>query len=138
MTIAPGYTREEVRAVVLAYEQQPYGTKTAWLNEQGITTTRLYRWRNAVFDGDLDRGLVPRDSESMTATKHRRRIAEKSDEHSAEKEQLHARIRELEETNEALGKAIGLLHQLNEHEPDDTSQASPDEDQPQQQPEQPE
>lgn len=131
MTIAPGYTREEVRAVVLAYEQQPYGTKTAWLKEQGITTTRLYRWRNAVFDGDLDRGLVPRDSESMTATKHRRRIAEQSDEHSAEKERLHARIRELEETNEALGKAIGLLHQLNEHEPDDTSQTSPDEDQPQ-------
>ena len=31
---------------------------------------------------------------------------------------LAARVRELEQTNEALGKAIGLLHQMNVQEPD--------------------
>lgn len=35
----------------------------------------------------------------------------------AENERLRARVQELEATNEALGKAIGLLHQLSEQEP---------------------
>ena len=33
---------------------------------------------------------------------------------------LQARVRELETTNEALGKAIGLLHELNVPGPDST------------------
>ena len=37
--------------------------------------------------------------------------------HAAEVERLAARVRELEGTNMALGKAIGLLHAMNEHEP---------------------
>lgn len=40
--------------------------------------------------------------------------------HDIEVERLNARIHELEETNAALGKAIGLLHEMSEHEPDDT------------------
>ncbi|WP_328992390.1 hypothetical protein OG394_39060 [Kribbella sp. NBC_01245] len=39
--------------------------------------------------------------------------------HAAEVAKLSKRIRELEGTNEALGKAIGLLHAMNEHEPAD-------------------
>ena len=35
----------------------------------------------------------------------------------AEVTRLTARVRELEDTNEALGKAIGLLHAMSEHEP---------------------
>ena len=35
----------------------------------------------------------------------------------AEVAKLTARVRELEGTNEALGKAIGLLHAMNEQEP---------------------
>ncbi len=46
----------------------------------------------------------------------KQRAAERA-EHEAETDRLQARIRELEETNAALGKAIGLLHQMNEHEP---------------------
>lgn len=38
----------------------------------------------------------------------------------AELAQLRARVRELEATNEALGKAIGLLHEMNVPEPDAT------------------
>ncbi|WP_240607307.1 hypothetical protein [Cryobacterium aureum] len=37
--------------------------------------------------------------------------------HLAEVDTLNARVRELEETNTALGKAIGLLHAMSEEEP---------------------
>ena len=40
--------------------------------------------------------------------------------HEAELARLQTRIEELEQTNEALGKAIGLLHARNEQEPGDT------------------
>jgi hypothetical protein len=40
------------------------------------------------------------------------------DRHEAELARLQARVRELEQTNEALGKAIGLLHARSEEEPD--------------------
>ncbi|MEO6310149.1 MAG: hypothetical protein ABIO33_05650 [Leifsonia sp.] len=46
-------------------------------------------------------------------------------EHETEVEQLKKRIHELEGTNDALGKAIGLLHELNVSEPNEktTSEA---------------
>lgn len=37
--------------------------------------------------------------------------------HEVEVARLSDRVRELEETNAALGKAIGLLHSMNEQEP---------------------
>jgi hypothetical protein len=37
--------------------------------------------------------------------------------HAAEVTRLSARVRELEGTNTALGKAIGLLHAMSEEEP---------------------
>ena len=36
-----------------------------------------------------------------------------------------ARIEELEATNDVLGKAIGLLHKLSEHEPDTPPMSEP-------------
>ena len=125
MAIAPGYTDDEIRAFVHAYERQPYGSKGAWLRGQGIKIDRFYRWRDAVFDGDLDRGLVPREGSLMTPPKQRRRVARQNAQQDAENEQLRARVRELEQTNEALGKAIGLLHQLNEQEPDTPTTSEP-------------
>ncbi|MFZ0835727.1 MAG: hypothetical protein WAM92_22185 [Mycobacterium sp.] len=44
--------------------------------------------------------------------------AAKQDRDKAELAQLRERVRELEATNEALGKAIGLLHAMNVQEPD--------------------
>lgn len=40
-------------------------------------------------------------------------------EHEAELDRLRARIEELEATNAALGKAIGLLHTMREPEPEE-------------------
>jgi hypothetical protein len=42
----------------------------------------------------------------------------KQDRDEAEMAHLRARVRQLEATNEALGKAIGLLHAMNVEEPD--------------------
>lgn len=124
MSISAGYTAEQIREFVHQYTAQPYGRKAEWLAAQGVSYERLRRWRLAVFDGDLDRGLVPRDSglvvkkipPGQRAALERHHAKERAA-HQAEVERLNARIRELEETNGALGKAIGLLHSMSEQEP---------------------
>lgn len=118
MSIEPGYTDEEIRAAVYEYERLPHGTKGAWLDSQGIHRSSLSRWRNAVFDGDLARGMIPREGGVMTSPNQRRRLTRHHGQSESDNDQLRARIRELEAANEALGKAIGLLHQLNAQEPD--------------------
>ena len=59
LTISPGYTTVEIREFVHEYQLQPHGTKGAWLAAQDVPHERLRRWRAAVFEGDLDRGLIP-------------------------------------------------------------------------------
>jgi hypothetical protein len=122
VSISAGFTAEEIREFVHEYTAQPYGDKGAWLAARGVSYDRLRRWRLAVFDGDLDRGLVPRDSSPVKIPPGQRAALERHHareraEHDAEVARLNARIRELEETNGALGKAIGLLHSMNEQEP---------------------
>lgn len=122
MTISSGFTATEIREFVHEYQVQPHGQKTLWLTARGVSYDRLRRWRAAVFEGDLDRGLVPRESSGMTVPPSKRTVLEKERAreraaHAAEVERLDARVRELEDTNEALGKAIGLLHKMNEQEP---------------------
>lgn len=124
MTASVGFTAEEIREFVHEYHLQPHGRKAAWLAEQGVSLGRLRKWRSVVFDGDLDRRLVPREGGPVTVPSAKRtawekqRAAERAA-HEAEVAALRERIDELEGTNDALGKAIGLLHALNEHEPDD-------------------
>ena len=50
-------------------------------------------------------------------TDHLTRPARERAAQEAEVARLTARVRELEQTNETLGKAIGLLHQMSEQEP---------------------
>ena len=105
------------------YETEPYGRKAIWLEAQWVSYDRLRRWRSAVYDGDLDRGLIPRDSGGVSSTPPQKRTAierqraRERAEQEAEVARLHARVRELEQANEALGTAIGLLHQMSEQEP---------------------
>lgn len=61
MSISPGFTAEQIREFVHQCEIQPYGRKAIWSEGQGVSYDRLRRWRSAVFDGDLARGLIPRD-----------------------------------------------------------------------------
>jgi DNA-binding transcriptional MerR regulator len=122
MSISAGFTTEEIREFVHQYEVQPYGQKAIWLEGQRVSYDRLRRWRSAVFDGDLDRGLIPREGGVVTVPPEKRtgierqRARERAAQ-EAELARLKTRVRELEETNAALGKAIGLLHQMSEQEP---------------------
>jgi hypothetical protein len=122
MSISAGFTTEQIREFVHEYEVKPYGQKAIWLAGQGVSYDRLRRWRSAVFDGDLDRGLIPREGSHMTVPPEKRTALERQrakerGAHQAEVARLSARVRELEETNAALGKAIGLLHSMSEQEP---------------------
>jgi hypothetical protein len=123
MSISPGFTPTEIRELVVEYQLLPYGQKGPWLAARGVSNRRFRRWQATVFDGDLDRGLIPREGGAMTVPPAKRRAlakadAAKQDRDEAELAYLQARVRELEATNEALGKAIGLLHAMNAEEPD--------------------
>jgi beta-phosphoglucomutase-like phosphatase (HAD superfamily) len=117
-----GVTREEIRDYVHQYNLQPHGTRTAWLQQQPFSRATFYRWNQLVFEGDLDRNLFPRDHGQMNTTPSQRSAfeqarAKEQAEHEDELKALRERVRQLEGTNEALGKAIGFLHALNEQEP---------------------
>lgn len=125
MTISPGFTTTEIREFVHEYQLMPYGLKGPWLAERGVAYSRLRRWRDTVFEGDLDRGLIPREGSAMNVPPDKRTALERAraaerEAHEAELARLNARVRELQETNDALGKAIGLLHAMSEEEPDAT------------------
>lgn len=125
MTVGAGFTSEQIREFVHEYHLRPFGQKASWLASQGVSYDKFRRWRSAVFEGDVDRGLIPRKGSPMTVPPAKRtawertRAAERAVD-EAQIATLSARVRELEGTNEALGKAIGLLHAMSEHEPDDT------------------
>ena len=129
MTVGVGFTAVEIREFVHEYQVQPFGQKRAWLAAQGVSVGRLRRWQAAVFGGDLERDLVPREGSPMTVPPAKRTALEKARAaeraaHAAEIAKLSERIRELEGTNDTLGKAIGLLHAMNEQEPDDAPTSS--------------
>jgi hypothetical protein len=125
MSISAGFTPAEIRELVVEYQLLPYGQKGPWLAAQGVSNRQFRRWQATVFGGDLDRGLIPREGGQMTVPPAKRRAlakadAAKQDLDEAELAHLRARVRELEATNEALGKAIGLLHAMNAEEPETT------------------
>jgi len=132
MVGTPGYTLEEIREFMHQYHLQPHGTKGAWRAERGVSQRQFRRWRQTLFEGDLDRNLIPREHGGMTRTHGEWSAFEKARakeiaEHQAEVEALQAHIQTLEGTNDALGKAIGLLHAMREEEPDKPSGNDPTE-----------
>lgn len=123
MSISPGFTSAEIREFVVEYHLRPHGQKGSWRAAQGVSVRQLRRWEATVFAGDLDRGLIPREGDGMTVPPAKRTAlamaqTAKQERDEAEMARLQARVRELEATNEALGKAIGLLHEMNADEPD--------------------
>lgn len=129
MSISPGFTVAEIREFIIEYHLLPYGQKGPWLSAQGVSHRQMRRRQATMFVGDLDRGLIPREgvgvreSVGMTVPPAKRTALAKAhtvqqDHDEAELVRLQARVRELERTNEALGKAIGLLHAMNVEEPD--------------------
>lgn len=126
MTISPGFTTEQIREYVYEYHRQRHGKKMEWIARQSFSHSTLRRWQHAVFFGDLERGLIPRESSGMKSTPRKKRAviamsqAELQAAHDAELAAMTERIQSLEASNLALGKAIGLLHSLNVEEPAET------------------
>lgn len=123
MSVSAGFTPAEIRELVVDYELVPHGQKGPWLAARGVSNRQFRRWQSAVFGGDLDRGLIPREGIGMTVPPAKRRAmakadADQQDLDAAELAHLRARVRELEATNDALGKAIGLLHERSAQESD--------------------
>ena len=117
MSITPGWTTQQIRDFVYEYERRPHGTKQALLEERGVSAGQLRRWQDTVFEGNLEEGLVPRAEREKLSLEVRRQIARHDTVLLVQIEKLETEVRELKEVNEALGKAIGLLHKLSEQEP---------------------
>lgn len=121
MAITPGYTVEEIRNFVYQYEKIPYGYRALWLAEQEFTRDQFRKWRLAAFNGDLDRGLIPWSRVGRIPHNPRQLMQSAIEDNQAKRiAELEERNAQLEAANEALGKAIGLLHDRNAQEPDAT------------------
>ena len=93
-------TAEEMREFVHEYEVQPYGQKVSWLSARGVSYDTFRRCRSAVFEGDLDRGLIQREGGSVRIPPSKRRALERQRAkeraaHEAEVARLDARVGEL-------------------------------------------
>ncbi len=120
---------QEKAAFVTEYLGLPYGTKLKWLAEKGVGYDTLWAWRAAYLAGDLERGAVPRDTAGMRLPESAARIRQLEQELAAERagraadaERLQGEVERLQGMNDALGTAIGLLHETTgEPEPTDES-----------------
>ena len=117
------YSAEEKAVLVAEYLSIQHGQKGSWRAEHGIGHTTMSKWRKAYFFGDLEQSLIPRDTSSMSvsdgarlkqlelqlAAEKRARAAE-SERHADEQRRHATELDRLNKVNDALGKAIGLLH----------------------------
>ena len=97
MSISPGFTVAEIREFVHEYQRVQPGQKGAGLAEREFSYSTLGRWQSAVFDGDLDRGPIPREGSQMTIPPGKRTALEKAraaerKTHAAEVTHLSARV----------------------------------------------
>lgn len=122
MSIAPGLTTDEVLDFVFEYDALPHGTKTAWLKKRSVSRGTLRRWQRAVYDGDISRGLIGRESGTLTTAQERRSMAhrKKDRDKDAEIRELREQVANLEEVNVTLGKALRLLRDNEDQKPLDT------------------
>lgn len=110
------WTAQEKAEFVAEYLLVDHGKKASWLAERGIGRYAMRDWRRAYLYGDLARGLVPRDTGGMSVSDGARmrqlevELAAERAARAADHAQHVAEVDRLNRMNEALGKAIGLLH----------------------------
>ena len=78
MTVGVGFTAEQVREFVGEYYLRPHGQKGSWLASKGMSYDKSRRWRSAVFEGDVERGLVRREGSPMTVPSAKRTAWERA------------------------------------------------------------
>lgn len=116
-----GLTVEQKRELVREYLDLPHGLKRQWLEAQSISPEAFTKWRTAYLAGELDRGRVPRQGLVVKTTARRIRELERALEQRDERlVELERRLEQSQAANEALGKAIGHMHQWSEHMPGPT------------------
>lgn len=105
---------EDKREYVLAYLSTPHGLKGPYLREHGIIYSQLAKWRAALADGDLDRGLVPRHTGQMSKADvaEVRRLQKRNIELENELERANLDLERQRMATDALGKAIGVMQKL--------------------------
>jgi transposase-like protein len=123
MAVPKALTAEQKRELVYAYLARPYGSKSQFLDEQGVSNDQLRRWRSQVFADTLELGLVPRGG-SMVSVEQSGALARLIKQNEALQQRLQAQRAEHERalaakdadldrqrrTVDALGKAIEILH----------------------------
>lgn len=123
MSVQRSFTVEQKRELVYAYIAQPYGTKTRFLQEQGLRKEQMRTWRSQVFADTLELGLVPRGG-TMVSTEESAALARLVRQNEALQEKLDttrakheraladkdAELATQRRVVDALGKAIEILH----------------------------
>lgn len=115
MTVMTVSTRSfsvgEQREHVLAYLSCRHGTKAAYLVEHEITKNQMRGWRAALADGDLEMGLIPRNTGSMSRREvaEVRRLQVELARVEAERDQAIADRDRMAKAADALGKAIDVM-----------------------------
>lgn len=107
------FTVEEKREHVLAYLERGHGWKTAYLEEHSITPHQIRSWRDALADGDLGVGLVPRSTGRMSKrdVAEVRRLQAEVARLTAERDTAVADRDRMAKAADALGKAIDVMQQ---------------------------
>lgn len=112
---------EGQREHVLAYLSAPHGSKGAYLRKHGILYSQLAKWRAALADGDLDRGLVPRHTGQMSKddVAEVRRLQKRNAELEKELDRTIMDLERQRMATDALGKAIGVMQKMHGAEYDE-------------------
>lgn len=123
MSVPKALTAEQKREFVYEYVAQPFGSRSTFLLERGVTKNQIRQWRSQVFAGTLELGLVPRGGTIVSVEesaalarllKEKQALQEQLDRQQAEHEKvLAAKDAELDVQRravDALGKAIEILH----------------------------
>jgi hypothetical protein len=123
MSVPSLLTAEEKRELVYAYVGVPYGSKSDFLREHGVTDRQMRTWRAQVFAGTLELGLIPRggvmvSSEESAALARLIKLNRSLQEQLAAQQVEHEQVVAAKDAElavqvravDALGKAIEILH----------------------------
>ena len=132
--VTESFTPEQRRDIAVHYAGLKRGEKSAYAASLGLRPHQIRRWISALADGDLDNERFPRKTGAMTTrdiaeiARLKKIIADMKAEHARVDAAKDARISKLEgevtklqdgvnkweKASDALGKAITVLHKMNE------------------------
>lgn len=121
--VTESFTPEQRRDIAVHYAGLKRGEKSAYAASLGLRPHQIRRWISALADGDLDNERFPRKTGAMTTrdiaeiARLKKIIAAKDARISkleGEVTKLQDGVNKWEKASDALGKAITVLHKINE------------------------